>query len=261
VVGDKIHAITSSRSGILHTADYTIFEPAQAPAAGLVEVSRFTFDCLQSGVRPYNFRIKDTRAFVICGGYEVREVQEFDVSEIDSPTHVGVLERSMPIYFLETTEGQLITSTERRVLSRKAARIDGYRFPIADIESPNWFLIPDGLTIGMRRHGSVLYLRTEAGLQLLDVSIQDGFVEVELPALPAPVSIGAKGPELVGDHLLLPTKAGLCLMSQTTVPFSTPKLAGQLTQEPFLPTSAVIFNDTILVLEERQLVAITLAEP
>ncbi len=261
VVEGQLHAVTSTYSGRLNTADYTVFTIGD-PALGLTEVTRTPFDCLQSGIQPYNLRVAGDRAVVICGGWDTRQVQTLDLSAPGAPRGAGRLEGSLPVYFIESTDGQLVTSTRRRVLYREAARLEGFRLPVDNLETPNWSFIPEGLPTGMVRHGSTLYLRTDRGLHLLDLRIDDGYVPVDIPDLPGPVALGAAPPIVLGDHALLATRAGAVLIAEAGAEgFEPPRVAGQLTRAPIHPLSAARIPGAILALERRRLLVIPLEEP
>ena len=257
IVGDELHAVTSTYSGRFHTSDYTIMT-LEDPQFGLTELVRQDFDCIQSGVIPYNLRVIGDRAYVICGGFDLRHVEQIDLSDPSAPRHIGRLQRTLPIFHIEATDGQLITSTERRVLNRTAARLDGYRLPVRDLETPNWSFIPEGLTAGLTRHGPVLYHRTDSGLDLLDLSVADGYVPLDPPALPGPLTLSAPPPVVVGDHTIVSTNAGAVMMAAQSEDFSTPGSAGQLTLMPLFPSSAVLVEGAVLALEKRRLVIIPL---
>ncbi len=258
VVGDKLHTITWSYTGQQHRADYIIFG-IDDPAQGLREEVRQDFPCYQSGVIPYNLLVTDTRAYVLCGGWDLRHVEQLDLSDPQAPFHIGRLESPLPVFHLATTGGQLITSVERRVFYRTVGRLEGFRTPVSDLNTPNWSYSAQGLTTGMSIHGPTLYLKTDQGMEMMDVSIDDGYVPLELPPLPGPAVQIAPPPVALDGMALLSTAKGAVLMRNAAEgAFEPPQSLGQLTDFPLLPIAATRLDDTVIILEPRRVLTIPL---
>lgn len=265
VIGDRLHAVTWSYAPGYHQADYVVMEVnAQNPEFGFDELTRVTFPCYQGGTQPYDLTFVGDRALVICGGWDLRHVEQLDVSDPLTPVSLNRLESPIPIFQLAATPGQLITSVERRIGYRTAGKLDGYQWPVEALDAANWSYIAGGLPEDMALHGPLLYLKTANGLELMDMRIDSGYVPVALPEeLPGEPLRSAPMPAFTEDMALLPTTAGLVALDRVdpnTDAYRSPRVLGRLSDQPLQPLNAVRFGDHLVILEKRRVLTLSLTD-
>jgi hypothetical protein len=249
--GDRLHATAYSYQQPNTHADYVIFR-LDDPAQGLVEERRVPFPCPQTGVTPYNLSLNADAAFVICGGYDSRVASAIDLSDPTDPRPLGLLDSPIPVYYLAATDQQLILAQQERFQFRDTARLAGHRLPNPDLRAPNWTWSPDFLPTALTLHRDTLYASLADGdLRVLDVGFRDAWSPLALPdKLPAPPS-ALSGPVTAGPLLLLPTEAGLTALRRRGPALL---LASHLTRARLRPTSALLTQDALLLLEPRRAV-------